>query len=66
MSRKRMLTIVVAAVWLAVLGGFAVSAQDKYTVKVPGGLAFSEFRGIRSMADHLHQSERKGDGGDRR
>ncbi len=45
MSRKRMLMIVVAAVWLAVLGGFAVSAQDKYTVKVPGGLAFSEFRG---------------------
>jgi hypothetical protein len=27
------------------LGGVAISAQDKYTVKVPGGLAFSEFRG---------------------
>jgi len=27
-----------AAVW-------ALAAQDKYTVKVPGGLAFSEFRG---------------------
>ena len=25
--------------------GHAMSAQDKYTVKVPGGLAFSEFRG---------------------
>ena len=23
----------------------ALAAQDKYTVKVPGGLAFSEFRG---------------------
>ena len=45
MSRKRMLTIGIAAVWLAVLGGLAISAQDKYTVKVPGGLAFSEFRG---------------------
>ena len=33
------------AVVLAVLGGRAISAQDKYTVKVPGGLAFSEFRG---------------------
>jgi hypothetical protein len=33
------------AVWLTVLGGLANSAQDKYTVKVPGGLAFSEFRG---------------------
>ncbi len=30
---------------LAVLGGKAISAQDKYTVRVPGGLAFSEFRG---------------------
>jgi hypothetical protein len=26
-------------------GGNTLSAQDKYTVKVPGGLAFSEFRG---------------------
>src|SRR6188474_197216 len=45
MSRKSMLTIGIAAVWLAVLGGLVISAQDKYTVKVPGGLAFSEFRG---------------------
>ena len=45
MNRKSMLTIGIATVWLAVLGGFAISAQDKYTVKVPGGLAFSEFRG---------------------
>ena len=33
------------AVVLAVLGGRAISAQDKYTVQVPNGLAFSEFRG---------------------
>jgi Cytochrome P460 len=30
---------------LAVLGGAAVSAQDKYTLQVPNGLAFSDFRG---------------------
>jgi hypothetical protein len=30
---------------LAVLGGIALAAQDKYTVRVPNGLAFSEFRG---------------------
>ena len=30
---------------LAVLGGMALAQQDKYTVQVPGGLAFSEFRG---------------------
>src|SRR5258707_11262608 len=44
MHPKSMLTIGIA-IWLAVLGGLAISAQDKYAVKVPGGLAFSEFRG---------------------
>ena len=37
--------MVVIGVVLAVVGGRAISAQDKYTVQVPGGLAFSEFRG---------------------
>jgi hypothetical protein len=45
MNRDRMLAIGVTTVWLAALGGVAASAQDKYTVKVPGGLAFSDFRG---------------------
>jgi len=40
-----MRTIDIAMIWLAVLGGFAISAQDEYAVKVPGGLAMSEFRG---------------------
>jgi hypothetical protein len=30
---------------LAVLAGKAFSAQDKYTLRVPDGLAFSDFRG---------------------
>jgi hypothetical protein len=30
-------------VLLAVLGSMARAAQDKYTVKVPDGLAFSDF-----------------------
>jgi hypothetical protein len=38
------------AVVLAVLGGRAISAQDKYTVSVPNGLAFSEFRGFEDWA----------------
>jgi Cytochrome P460 len=38
------LMVIVAAV-LAVLGGMTLAAQDKYTVQVPNGLAFSEFRG---------------------
>jgi len=33
------------ALALAVLGGAATSAQDKYTLQVPNGLAFSDFRG---------------------
>ena len=45
MSSKRMLTIAIITGVLAVAGGWAMSAQDKYTLKVPNGLAFSEFRG---------------------
>ena len=45
MSRKRVLTIAIVTGVFAVVGGWAVSAQDKYTLKVPGGLAFAEFRG---------------------
>jgi hypothetical protein len=45
MNRMNTLTIAIVTVWLAVLGSFATSAQDKYTAKVPGGLAMSEFRG---------------------
>ena len=30
---------------LAVLGGIAFAAQDRYTLKVPNGLAFNEFKG---------------------
>src|SRR5262245_29988166 len=44
-AMKSMSMTMVGAVSLAVLGGIALAAQDKYTVKVPGGLAFSEFRG---------------------
>jgi len=45
MKSKRVRTIAIATALLSALGGSAMSAQDKYTVKVPGGLAFSEFRG---------------------
>jgi Cytochrome P460 len=37
-------TVAVVAV-LAAVGGVALAAQDRYSLKVPGGLAFSEFRG---------------------
>jgi hypothetical protein len=44
--RKSMLISLVISVSITVLAvGAAISAQDKYTVEVPGGLSFSEFRG---------------------
>jgi hypothetical protein len=45
MRSKYAPTLVINAALLAVLGGSAISAQDKYTEQVPNGLAFSEFRG---------------------
>src|SRR4029450_11200878 len=46
MKSKRMRMVAIVTVLVSALGGSAMSAQqDKYTVKVPGGLAFSEFRG---------------------
>ena len=45
MKKTRITAIAFAAVVLTVLGGMALAQQDKYTLKVPGGLAFSEFRG---------------------
>ena len=45
MSRWSSLTAGTAAIWLAVLGVCAVSAQDKYAAKVPDGLSFSDFKG---------------------
>jgi hypothetical protein len=37
--------IAIVAVLLAILGNMALAAQDKYTVQVPNGLSFSEFKG---------------------
>jgi hypothetical protein len=45
MKRTTFCATFVIAVVLAVFGGAAISAQDKYTLQLPGGLAFSEFRG---------------------
>ena len=45
MKRSPSWPIILIAISLAVVGSFALAAQDKYTVKVPNGLAFSEFRG---------------------
>jgi hypothetical protein len=41
----RMLAVLVFPALLAVLGSMAVAQQDRFTLQVPNGLAFSEFRG---------------------
>src|SRR5437762_14031429 len=48
MKNRGMPTIATVTALVSALGGSAMAAQDKYTVKVPGGLAFSEFRGYES------------------
>jgi Cytochrome P460 len=45
MNREKIRIAVAAMLALAVVSGAAISAQDKYTVKLPDGVAFSDFRG---------------------
>jgi hypothetical protein len=47
MKRKWMLMLTIPMIMgaLAFLAAWPISAQDKYTLKVPNGLSFSEFKG---------------------
>ncbi len=46
MHRTSKLTVVaITAAVLAALGGAVVHAQEKYTLKTPSGIAFSDFKG---------------------
>ncbi|MDR3467701.1 MAG: cytochrome P460 family protein [Xanthobacteraceae bacterium] len=45
MKRIAFSAVLIIGAAAAVLGGRALSAQDKYTLQVPGGLAFAEFKG---------------------
>ena len=51
MTRSPSAIIAIIAMSAAVLGSMALAAQDKYTLKVPNGLAFSEFRGYENWQD---------------
>jgi hypothetical protein len=48
MRRRIILALVVTLVGLPALVGTAGAAQDKYTLKAPNGVAWSEFRGYES------------------
>ncbi len=45
MGSKKTSATVAMVVLPSVLAGMALAAQDRYSLQVPGGLAFSEFRG---------------------
>jgi hypothetical protein len=45
MRQKRVRINLILLTFLTVSVALAFAAQDKYTVNVPGGLAFAEFRG---------------------
>jgi hypothetical protein len=52
MRRISIFGLVSSACFLVlVAGSMALTTQDKYTLKVPNGLAFSEFRGYESWQD---------------
>src|SRR5471032_291727 len=50
MKRNNRLAIAIATAGFAVLGGVAVYAQDKYALKSPDGIAFSDFKGYEDWA----------------
>lgn len=45
MNGKSMLIVATVALVLAIVSGVAISAQDKYTLKLPDGVAFSDWKG---------------------
>src|SRR5262249_35917281 len=51
MKGKNIPAVVITAGLLAALGGIALAAQDRFTLSVPGGLPFSDFRGYDTWQD---------------
>ena len=59
MKSKTMLTLASATMALTAVACTAASAEDKYSLKVPGGLAFSEFRGYEHWQVVAAQPDRR-------
>ena len=51
LARRNIRAVLISIVPLAVVGGLALAAQDKYTLQIPNGLAWSEFRGYEAWQD---------------
>ena len=50
MKYKTKIAISIAAAAVYVFGAIALDAQDKYSLKSPGGIAFSDFKGYEDWA----------------
>ena len=50
MKKNTLLSLGISVAIASLTAAVAISAQDKYTVQVPNGLAFSEFRGYEDWA----------------
>jgi hypothetical protein len=48
---KNIQATAISVVLAAVFGSLALAAQDRYTLKIPDGLAFAEFRGYETWQD---------------
>ena len=59
-TAKSKLTIAIATAVLAALGGTAVYAQNKYSLKSPSGIAFSDFKGYKWLRRELFQADPHG------
>ena len=51
MKSRNIPAIVIIVVLLSVLGSMALAVQDRFTLKAPNGVAFSEFRGYETWQD---------------
>jgi hypothetical protein len=51
MKSKNIPAIVIAVASLAFLGSMALAAQDRFTLKAPNGVAFSEIKGYETWQD---------------
>ena len=53
MKHKGIRVMVFVGVFLSVLVALVIAAQYKYTLRVPNGLAFSDFRGYELSLIHI-------------
>lgn len=60
MKSKNVPTMIIILASLSVLVGMAFAAQDKYTLKAPNGISFSEFKGYEKWQDVAASQTDKG------